>query len=202
MDTESETFQGRAEPISTDLHAEMSGSSWHPHPRCPAPSALALLRMNHWGMDGLVHHGELVVAAQLADEVLDIFRDIFAVRFPIARMRRIDAYGGDDEASMAANNCSAFNFRFVAGTERLSQHAFGTAIDINPVQNPWVQGDRVLPPDGRAYLDRDDLRPGMIARDGPVTAAFLTRGWDWGGLWDDCRDYHHFAKHPRGPAVG
>lgn len=192
------SFEWSAEPISGALLAEMTGASWHPHPACPAPSALALVRMPHWGFDDRVHQGELVVAASVVEDVAFVFGRLFAARFPIGRMSRVDAFGGDDEASMAANNTSAFNFRVIAGTEQLSQHALGLAIDINPVQNPWLRDGRILPGAGRAYLDRDRVRPGMIVRPGPVTDAFDAVGWDWGGDWDDYKDYHHFSRHGRG----
>ncbi|WP_428265909.1 M15 family metallopeptidase [Haliangium sp.] len=193
----SERLDATVEPIGPELHAEMRGASWHPHPACPAPSELALVRMNHWDFDHRVRRGELVVAAAVADELVRAFEMLFAARFPIARMVRIDAYGGDDEASMAANNCSAFNFRVIAGTDRLSHHALGLAVDINPVQNPWCRGDEVQPPAGRAFIARDPARPGAIVRPGPVTDAFDAIGWHWGGDWDDTKDYHHFAKQPR-----
>ncbi|HWN66232.1 MAG TPA: M15 family metallopeptidase [Haliangium sp.] len=188
------------ESISESLLAEMTGASWHAHPSCPPASALALLRMSHWGFDGQVHRGELVCAADVADEVSEAFARIFAARFPIARMVRIDVFGGDDDASMAANNTSGFNFRVIAGTDRLSQHSFGTAIDINPVQNPWLRNGVILPPAGRDYLDRASVRPGMIVRPGPVTDAFDAIGWDWGGDWNDYKDYHHFSRHGRAQA--
>jgi hypothetical protein len=195
-----DSFDVAIEPISEALLAEMTGASWHAHPACPPPSALALLRMNHWGFDGLVHRGELVCAASLVDEVSEAFARIFAARFPIAGMVRVDVFGGDDNASMAANNTSGFNFRVIAGTDRLSQHALGEAIDINPVQNPWLRNGVILPPAGRDYLDRTDVRPGMIVRPGPVTDAFDAIGWDWGGDWQDYKDYHHFSRQGRTPA--
>jgi poly-gamma-glutamate synthesis protein (capsule biosynthesis protein) len=95
---------------------------------------------------------------------------------------------------MAANNSSAFNFRVVDGTQRLSQHALGRAVDINPLQNPWRRGARVDPEAGSAYLDRAQLRPGMIVRPGPVIAAFEAAGWSWGGDVADAPDFHHFSK--------
>lgn len=190
-------FSGVALEISDELFASMQGASWHPAPECPARPALRLLSMNHWGMDGRVHEGELVVAATVADELLAVFARMFAARFPIFQMVRIDAFGGDDNASMAANNCSAFNFRRIAGTSKLSQHALGVAVDINPVQNPWIRNDTVLPPKGRDFLDRSDVRAGMIVRPGPVTDAFDAIGWHWGGDWNDTKDYHHFSKYDR-----
>ena len=180
--------------LSAAVRAEMRGVSWHDHPACPSFDSLRLLKLRHWGFDAATHEGELVVHETLAAEILTIFEQIYAASFPIQCMRRIDHYAGSDPESMAANNCSAFNFRVVEGTERLSHHALGHAIDINPVQNPWVRGARVDPEAGRAYLDRRRIRPGMIVRPGPVIAAFETAGWTWGGE-ADCPDYHHFSKH-------
>jgi len=179
--------------LSAEVRAEMRGVSWHDHPACPSFDSLRLLKLRYWGFDGATHKGELVVHSTLAAEVLAIFERIFAARFPIHCMRRIDHYGGSDPASMAANNCSAFNFRVIEGTERLSDHALGRAIDINPVQNPWLRGERIDPEAGRAYLDRATVRPGMIVRPGPVLDAFERAGWSWGG--DAASpDYHHFSK--------
>lgn len=179
--------------LSPEVRAEMRGVSWHDHPACPSFDSLRLLKLRHWGFDGATHEGELVVHATLASEVVTIFEQIFAARFPIFSMRRVDHYAGSDPQSMAANNCSAFNFRVVEGTERLSYHALGQAIDINPVQNPWLRGDRVDPEAGRAYLDRSVIRPGMITRPGPILTAFEAAGWSWGG--DAASpDLHHFSK--------
>lgn len=184
---------GRVSSIPEEIRRAMRGVSWREHPRCPSLDDLALLSLPYRGFDGADHRGELVVARAVADAVLRVFARLFEVRFPIERMERVEAFGGDDDRSMSANNCSAFNFRTVAGTDRLSKHALGLAVDINPVQNPWVRGDIVAPPEGRAYLDRDRDAPGMIKRPGPVTAAFDDIGWEWGGDWTRQKDYHHFA---------
>ena len=191
-------FSGTVSEISPALGDEMRGRSWHADPACPPLSALRLVRVSHHDFDGRVQLGELIVAAQIASEVVAIFERLFAARFPIASLQRIDRFEGSDDASMAANNSSAFNFRRVQGTDVLSHHALGLAIDINPCQNPWVRGDRVDPPAARAYLDRQQLRPGMIVRPGPVLAAFGEYGWYWGGDFDGMSDYHHFSKLPRG----
>jgi hypothetical protein len=191
------SFAGSAQPIPASVQAEMRGVSWQEVPDCPGFERLRLLQISHWGFDGAVHQGELVAAAEVADELLWAFAQLFRGGFPIERMQRIDRYGGDDDASMAANNCSAFNFRVIAGTGVLSQHARGLAVDINPVQNPWCRGELISPPAGRAYLDRADVRPGMIVRPGPVTAIFDAIGWHWGGDWEQTKDYHHFARLPR-----
>jgi hypothetical protein len=198
----SPAFVGAQAEIGPALRARMTGTSWHPDPRCPPFEALRLLTLSHFDLDGAVATGTLVVAAALADEVLEIFAALQALRFPIARMQPIDLFGGDDDASMAANNSSSFNFRNVAGTAVLSDHAFGRAIDLNPVFNPMIVDGVVYPPAGAAYLDRQALRPGMIVRPGPVVAAFEARGWEWGGDWTPMKDYHHFTRRPphgRGP---
>ena len=113
---------------------------------CPVPvSDLRYLRLSHWDFAGRVRQGELVIAAKHADEVVTVFRRLYEARFPLQRMELVSEYGGDDEKSMAANNTSGFNCRTVAGTTRWSQHSFGAAIDLNPVQNPYVTGRRSLP---------------------------------------------------------
>jgi hypothetical protein len=187
------TFSGCAEPVPDAVRARMVGRSWHDDPRCPPFQALRLLTVDHWNCQGAAARGQLVVAAPLADEVLAIFAGLFALAFPIARMELIDVFGGDDDAAMAANNTSAFNFRNVAGTGVLSNHAFGAAIDINPLFNPMIVDGAFFPPAGEAYQDRQDVRAGMIVRPGPVVALFEAQGWDWGGDWSS-KDYHHFAK--------
>jgi hypothetical protein len=197
----SASFTGSQQSIPELLRAEMRGKSWHPDPRCPPFEALRLLTVDHWDCAGAIQRGQLVVAAPLAEEVLAIFAGLFALRFPIARVELIDAFGGDDDAAMAANNSSSFNFRNVAGTAVLSNHAYGAAIDLNPLFNPMIVDGAFHPPAGEAYQDRQDLRPGMIIRPGPVVDLFDAHGWEWGGDWSS-KDYHHFARpglRPRHP---
>jgi hypothetical protein len=187
-------FDGSAAAVSPAWRARMTGVSWRPDPRCPAFEALSVLTMSHRDFSGGVRTGQLVVASALAPQVLAIFAELFALGFPIERMEPVDAFGGDDDAAMAANNTSAFNFRNIAGSDVLSRHALGAAIDINPRENPMIVGDRICPPAGAAFTDRGALRPGMIVRPGPVVALFASYGWDWGGDWSHMKDYHHFAK--------
>jgi hypothetical protein len=106
-------------------------------------------------------------------------------------MRLVDEFDASDDVSMSADNSSAFNFRVVAGTNQLSQHAHGLAIDLNPVENPWRLPDRLLPREGEAFADRTRVRPGMIVRPGPVVAALDELGWEWGGDWRHAKDDHH-----------
>ena len=151
--------------------------------------------MSFWGFDDQPHTGSLVVAASVTDAVLEAFRTLYDQRFPIRRMDPVDVYGGDDDASMAADNTSAFNCRQAVsdGDPQWSTHAYGLAIDVNPVENPYLFGDRVLPPAGAEYLDRSDFRPGMAVSGGVLTSAFAAVGWSWGGTWSGNPDYQHFS---------
>lgn len=187
------TWSGGWRAIPDDVFARMHGKSWSTDPRCPARDDLAYVEADHRTLDGGQACGELVVARRIADLTLSLLRRLHAIGFPIARMRLIDDHDADDDRSMAADNSSAFCFRTVAGTGLISQHAFGLAIDLNPVENPWVRPDRFVPPQGAPFLDRADLRPGMIVRPGPVTRVLDEQGWEWGGDWRHARDYHHLV---------
>ena len=190
-------FEATVEPIPQAVRDEMTGVSWHAGLGCPSFDELRLVTLDHWGFDGEVKTGELVVAASAASAIVSAFEQLYIEQFPIERMVRVDAYGGDDDASMAANNTSAFNCRKVTGGSSLSEHSFGTAIDINPVQNPYVNGGTVLPPSGSAYVDRGRPAQGMIHRPGPVTRAFDAIGWGWGGDWNGLKDYQHVSESGR-----
>ena len=168
--------------------------SWRPG--CPvAPSGLRRLRLSYWGFDGRAHTGTLVVGATVAGDVVDVFARLYAARFPIRRMRPIDAYRGSDERSLEADNTAAFNCRYAvsAGPRRWSAHAYGQAIDVNPVENPYVLGGRVHPRAGAAYLERSRVRPGMAIAAGLLVRAFAAAGWSWGGRWRGSPDYQHFS---------
>ncbi|MDX5318697.1 MAG: M15 family metallopeptidase, partial [Actinomycetes bacterium] len=138
--------------------------------------------------------GRLIVAEDVAADVAALMGDLFALRFPIESMVPVDVYGGDDGASMAANNTSAFNCRLVTGGSGWSDHAIGRAIDLNPIANPFVSGDIVLPPAGVDFLDRSQDRTGMVHADDAVVRAFAARGWSWGGAWTRPLDYQHFYR--------
>ena len=170
-------------------------SSWRPG--CPVPlSDLRYLTLIHRGFDGADHTGELVVAASVADDVTAIFDELYTAGYPIGSMRLVDDFGGSDDASMAANNSSAFNCRAVTGGSGYSEHSYGTAIDLNPVQNPYLSGTLVLPDAGRAYLDRSS-QPGVIKPGDAVVQAFAQHGWTWGGTWSGPVDYQHFSVSGR-----
>ena len=182
-----------AEAIPPHIAQQIYGSSFHSNPHF-GMDHLAYLTITHVDFDGQRQHGHLIVAASIAQEVLDIFYDIYTAQFPIARVRLIDYYAAGDYYSMADNNSVAFNYRVIAGTNRLSRHAWGMAIDINPIQNPYLRGNTLWPAAGAPYLDRSNLRPGMIAPGCPVYVAFTSRGWIWGGHWTSPIDYHHFER--------
>ncbi len=188
------TFHGTVSTIGPRIRSRMV--SWRPG--CPvALRSLRLLQLDHWGFDRRVHRGRLVVHRDEARKVLRAMRAVFAARFPIGRMWLVDAYGASDDRSMNANNTSAFNCRFVAGTSRWSEHAYGRAIDINPVQNPYVRGSHVSPSAGRPYANRARRRQGMIRAGDPVVRAFASIGWRWGGYWSSAKDYQHFSASGR-----
>jgi poly-gamma-glutamate synthesis protein (capsule biosynthesis protein) len=166
---------------------------------CPVgPVELRLLLVDHWGLDGRVHRGELIVHRDHARRILVVLEKLFTARYPIQRLRLVDAYRADDDRSMAANNTSGFNCRRVSGSSRWSEHAFGRAIDLNPLRNPYVtRGGRVSPPAGRPYADRARRAAGMIHGGDAVVRAFAAAGWRWGGYWSGSRDYQHFSSTGR-----
>lgn len=185
-------FHGSAATIDEATASRMR-ASWRAG--CPVGLGdLRLLSIDHWGFDGVVHRGEIVVHRERAAAVLGVFRALFDARFPIERMRLVDEYGGDDLRSMDANNTSGFNCRRSTGSpDRWSEHSYGAAIDINPIQNPYVTRSEVLPPAGRAFTDRTRKAPGMIRAGDAVVRAFAAIGWTWGGDYRNVKDYQHFS---------
>jgi hypothetical protein len=193
-DASAPDFQASIQPVPDEMAARMRQHAWHEG--CPTPIAdLLYLTVSHVGFDGSVHDGELVVHKDLADEVVAIFRALFERHFPIEKMKLIDAYQGDDDASMADNNTSGFNCRFVSGKPGIfSKHSQGRAIDVNPRINPMVSGNSVSPPAGAPFLDGRAKSPGMLRKGVPAVTEFLRRGWTWGGDWKSPKDYQHFEK--------
>jgi len=170
------------------------GRSWHAG--CPVgPASLRTLRVSYVGFDGRPHTGAIVVHRDAAADTGRVFRRLYAARFPIRRLRPIAAYGGSDDRSLAADNTSGFNCRYAVapGPKRWSVHAYGRAIDVNPVENPYLEGGRVLPPAGARYADRARVRPGMAVAGGVLVRAFASVGWLWGGRWASSPDWQHFS---------
>jgi hypothetical protein len=178
-------------PVLRRVGAGDLGASWHSG--CPVgPAGLRAVTVPYLGFDGRRHDGTLVVAARLAGDVRAIFARLYADRFPIRRMVPVSAYGGNDERSMEADNSSAFNCRPVTGGTGWSPHAYGTAIDLNTLENPYVSGNTIEPTTARRFVDRTLKVRGMIHAGDPVVAVFAAHGWTWGGSWTDPTDYQHF----------
>jgi peptidoglycan L-alanyl-D-glutamate endopeptidase CwlK len=160
-------------------------------------SSLALINVDYYSFDGKLHRGQLVIRKDLQNDVLEVFNELKKNKFPICKVIPISQYKFSDPVSMAENNTSGFNYRVVEGTTKLSNHALGRAIDINPLLNPYIRNGTVEPL-GAKY---DPSVPGTIVADGIVVKAFKERGWTWGGDWNSLKDYQHFerlssAKHP------
>jgi hypothetical protein len=187
-------FIGKASKIDDARAKRMKGRSWHQG--CPvAISQLRLLRVRHWDFKGDVERGRLIVHEDSDRKILEVMESLFEERFPIRRMEVIDKYGGDDHKSMNADNTSAFNCRFVAGTQNWSQHAFGRALDLNPIENPYVTpSGHVSPPAGRPYADRGRDAKGMIHGGDATVRAFKRVGWEWAGNWNGTKDFQHFSS--------
>ncbi len=186
-------FVSSIETLDPVVTARVVGQSWTDG--CPTPlGELRYVEVSHRQPDGPAAIGELIVHESVAEDIVASFASLFDADFPIASMRLVDDFDADDLRSMQANNTSAFNCRFVAGTTNWSFHAFGRAIDINPLINPYVTPNGVEPPEGAIYRDRSLSAPGMIISGDAVTTAFATIGWEWGGNWRSGQDYQHFAR--------
>jgi hypothetical protein len=171
------------------------GASWRPG--CPVePAQLRRVDVDHIGFDGQTHRGELIVHQDLVPEVIAIFEQLYRLGFPIEKIRTVDHYpGADDELSMADNNTSAFNCRGIPGSDQWSPHAYGRAIDVNPLLNPCVYaGGAFAPQNAAAYLDRGRTDPGLLHDGDPAVRVFTDRGWRWGGAWTTPLDYQHFER--------
>ncbi len=186
-------FASAVVPVPHDVVAR---STWHP--ACPvALDDLRYLTVSFWGFDARAHTGELIVHADVADEVVGVFRRLYEERFPIEEMRITRADELDARPTGDDNNTGAFVCRRSRGTSSWSEHAYGRAVDINPFHNPYLKGELVLPELASAYRDRTRARPGMIVAGDVVTEAFAELGWGWGGAWRSSKDYMHFSVNGR-----
>jgi hypothetical protein len=189
-------FRGKISRIDAAQAKRMTGVSWRPG--CPVHLRdLRVLRLSHWRFDGKTVVGRLIVHADVADELVGVFRTLYQERFPIRRLVPVDAYGASDFRSIEADNTSAFNCRYVEGTNRWSEHAYGRAIDVNPIENPYVSGGRTSHRASVPYLDRSRRRPGMAYESGSLVRAFDAIGWGWGGRWTSVKDHQHFSASGR-----
>ena len=188
------TFQANEHALPDSVKVIMKKYTWHPG--CPIElNQLRAISMSYWGFDNKAHIGTMIVNKTLAAEVIHIFKKLYQNKFPIYRMQPLYYYQGNDEQSLAANNTASFNCRTITGKKHIySHHAYGRAIDINPLQNPYVKGAVVLPPVGKRYIERNPKTKGIIIENDIVYNLFKRKGWQWGGEWFSLKDYQHFEK--------
>jgi hypothetical protein len=190
-------FHAQVRPIPPAMRAQMTGVSWHEG--CPVGlGQLRLITLTYRGFDGRAHIGRLVANRAAAPVLVTVFRRLYTAGFPIRRIEPVDRYGGDDYRSIEADNTSAFNCRSATGSSRWSNHAYGLAIDVNPIENPYVSGGRSSHRASAPYLDRSRRRAGMAYEGGVLVDAFRAAGWGWGGSWSGAvKDYQHFSYNGR-----
>ena len=183
--------------IPDDIFAKMQGKSYKED--CTVPREdLGYVHVRHMGFDGEAKDGELVVNKAIADDVLAIFEELYKADYPIEKVRLVDEYDADDEASMSDNNSSAFNFRFISHTTRISRHGLGMAVDINTRYNPYVKTVdgklSIEPANGADYVDRSKDFPHKIDHEDLCYKLFKEHGFTWGGDWTHSKDYQHFER--------
>jgi hypothetical protein len=183
-------------PVARVTAAEL-GASWHEG--CPvAVDRLRRVTIPYWNYAGYRRLGHLVVNVLVVQDVRDAFRRLYDRRFQIRSIRPVSEFpGASDARSMRANNTSAFNCRYVAGRAIWSQHSYGRAIDVNPVQNPYVSNGQADPPSGQPWVDRRTGGPGMAMPGNVLVRAFTDQGWGWGGTWNGDKDYQHLSQNGR-----
>lgn len=182
-------------PIPDDIFEKMQGKSYKEN--CTVPrEELRYLHILHVGFDNNTHEGELIVNKRIAEDVLDIFKELYKAGYQIEKVKLIDEYNAQDELSMRDNNSSAFNFRYISYSTTLSKHAMGLAVDINTLYNPYIkQVDgrlNIEPANAVNYVDRNRQFPHKIDHDDLCYKLFTKYGFEWGGDWEDSKDYQHF----------
>ncbi|MDD4202696.1 MAG: M15 family metallopeptidase [Candidatus Omnitrophica bacterium] len=182
--------------VPSEIKEKIIGNSWKEKGPVDIRD-LAYLKVKYLGFDQKKHMGDIIVNKDIAKEIEEIFNELYQNSFPIEKIRLIDEYNADDNLSMEDNNSSALCVRNIAGKDEWSMHSYGLAIDINPVQNPFISETTVSPEKGKEYLDRKNVRQGMIVKGDPCYNTFIKRGWVWGGDWETPKDYMHFEKRDR-----
>ena len=182
-----------AVPIPSEVEARMRGVSYPENAEINLDD-LRYLKLSYIDFEGSPQVGEMVCNKAIADDLVAIFRELYEARYPIRSIRLIDDFGGDDEASMAADNTSCFNYRKKTGMRELSKHAQGLAVDINPFENPYVRPSRVRPAEAASFADRTKDFPHKIDKDDLCYQLFRAHGFSWGGTWRSVQDYQPFEK--------
>ena len=188
-------FETCIQPIQDTVFNRIYGKSYQENCSISLDS-LRYVTLSHYGFDGTIHTGELIMNSAIVDQTLAIFKELFEAKYPIEKMILVDEYEADDIRSMEDNNSSCFNYRMIDGTMKLSNHSMGLAIDINPLYNPYVRildgKVKILPGNGTLYANRDRNCPYFIRKNDICYKSFLKHGFTWGGDWTDSKDYQHF----------
>lgn len=194
---DTENFYGIEFTEDSEIFARIKGKSYKDDCTIPV-SDLRYLHVLHVGFDGQTHEGEIICNKSIAEDLLEIFEALYEAEYPIEKIKLVDEYNAEDEASMADNNSSCFNFRFISHTTKVSNHGAGLAIDINPLYNPYVKTvDGALsiePANGEPYVDRSADFPYKIDENDLAYQLFTAHGFTWGGAWTSSKDYQHFEK--------
>ncbi len=182
---------------NSEIFARIKGKSYKDD--CTVPvSDLRYLHVLHVGFDGQTHEGEIICNKAIADDLLEIFEELYKNNYQIEKIKLVDEYNADDESSMADNNSSCFNFRFISHTTKISKHGAGMAIDINPLYNPYIKtvdGNlNIEPANSVDYVDRSQDFPHKIDESDLAYQLFTAHGFEWGGSWQSAKDYQHFEK--------
>lgn len=185
-------------PINEDLKQKITGISF-PKPEQEAEISyddLSYIHVLHYDFDGQIRDGHLICNKKIAPKIAAVFQELYENAYPIEKIRLIEEYGGNDNESMKDNNTSCFNYRKIAGTNKLSNHSFGLAVDINPLYNPYVKITRdktIVSPDNAAvYADRTKNFDHKIDQNSLIYRVFKKHGFIWGGDWINVKDYQHF----------
>jgi hypothetical protein len=186
------------QPIPDSVFQRMQGRSW-PEDCTVRRADLRYLRLSHVDADKKEHVGEMVCNKAIANDLLEIFRELYRQKYPIQHIRLIDDYEADDERAMRDNNTSSFCYRKISGSTKLSKHAMGMAVDINTLYNPYVRtgkdGRRIVEPATAVkYVDRRKSFPYKIVKGDLLYRLFLQHGFKWGGSWRTVKDWQHFEK--------
>ncbi len=189
------------EELPDEIIERITGVSWQENDDI-ALEDLRYIKLKHYDFDGNIQDGEMICHHLIAAYVTEIFYELYKAEYPIAQVALVEEYDGDDEASMAANNSSSFNYRTIAGTDTLSLHAYGMAVDINPLYNPYITTSsdgtlNIQPVSADIYVDRDQDFDGKIDTSDLCYQLFTSYGFTWGGSWESSKDYQHFEKDLR-----
>lgn len=194
---DTDSFYGIEFTKDSEIFARIKGKSYKDD--CTVPvSDLRYLHVLHVGFDGQTHEGEIICNKAIAEDLLEIFEALYEAGYQIEKIKLVDEYNAEDEASMVDNNSSAFNFRFISHTTKISNHGKGMAIDINPLYNPYIKtvnGNlNIEPASSTEYVDRSKDFPHKIDENDLAYQLFIAHGFSWGGAWSSSKDYQHFEK--------